>query len=327
MSTEFPNAARRLMRNRATPLMRDLLAGGGLTVSRLIQPLFIVQGLDGTEEIPGLPDNERMGLEASLARIEKDLEAGVRQFMLFAIPEQKGDGAPAGAAIIKQIKSRFGADLHLWADTCLCSSTPTGHCCLFREDEPEKIDLEATLKQLARYARAYAEAGADGIAPSDMMDARVAVLRRHLDETGHEHVPIMSYSTKFASEFYGPFRGAAGSAPSFGDRRQYQIDVRNRTDALNASLRCAEEGADMLMVKPGMTSIDLIAPIRELTGLPVGAYQVSGEYASLALLAREGLTDFDRALRETWHVFERAGAQFIITYGARRAHELGVPRT
>ena len=155
------------------------------------------------------------------------------------------------------------------------------------------------------------------------MDGRTAALRAALDASGHGHVPIMSYSTKFASQFYGPFREAAGSAPRRGDRRHYQIDVRARTDAIASSVRCAGEGADLLMVKPGLTSLDLIRPIHEATGRLVGAYQVSGEYASLVALAKQGLTDFDAALVETWHVFRRAGAAYIISYGARHAHRLG----
>jgi len=188
------------------------------------------------------------------------------------------------------------------------------------------INLTATLDELARSAVAFAESGADGISPSDMMDGRVARIRAALDEKGFELVPIMSYSTKFASNFYGPFRNAADSAPQFGDRRHYQLDVRNRTEAINASVRCAEEGADLLMVKPGMTSLDLIGPINQRTGRQVGAYQVSGEYGGLALLAEHELIKFDEALLETWHVFKRAGAQYIITYGARYARRLGIGR-
>jgi porphobilinogen synthase len=188
------------------------------------------------------------------------------------------------------------------------------------------IRLDETLNELARSAVAFAGAGADGISPSDMMDGRVARIRAALDEEGFDLVPVMSYSTKFASNFYGPFRNAADSAPQFGDRRHYQLDVRNRTEAINASIRCAEEGADLLMVKPGMTSLDLIRPIHERTGRQVGAYQVSGEYAGLALLADQGLIKFEEALLETWHVFKRAGAQYIITYGARYAKSLGIGR-
>jgi len=186
------------------------------------------------------------------------------------------------------------------------------------------IKLDETLDELARSAVAFAEAGADGISPSDMMDGRVARIRVALDDKGFKLTPIMSYSTKFASNFYGPFRNAADSAPQFGDRRGYQLDVRNRSGAIAASVRCAEEGADMLMVKPGMTSLDLIRPIHEATDLQVGAYQVSGEYGGLSVLAEQGLIKFEEALLETWHVFKRAGAQYIITYGARYGKQLGI---
>ncbi len=324
---------KRLMRNRATPIIRELLAGDGLSVAKLVQPIFVEEGLQTSTELAGLRGNFRMGVEAALKQIESDLAQSVRNFMLFPLPAAKGISPDSGAQIIAAIKKRFGADIHLWVDTCLCSTSPLGHCCLFHEKNPlsnngavtPNIDLEATLEALASYALAFAQAGADGIAPSDMMDGRVAAIRSNLDQNAFNHIPIMSYSTKFASQFYGPFRDAADSSPAFGDRKQYQIDVRNRDDAINASIRCADEGADLLMLKPGMTSIDLLSPIRKKTQLPVGVYQVSGEYAALDLLAREGFADFNKALLETWQVYRRAGAQFIITYGARKALDLGVP--
>ncbi|MFZ4793254.1 MAG: porphobilinogen synthase [Blastocatellia bacterium] len=320
---------RRLMRLRATRHLRDLCAETEFNRAQLIQPLFVVEGLAGDEAIPGLKGTLRQNIESMLHQVESDLAAGVTQFLLFASPAGKrGSGFDHHFTqeAIRALRQRFGADLCLWIDTCLCSSTTHGHCAVHRQgspDNPNIIDLEATVEELARAAVAFAEAGADGISPSDMMDGRVARIRLRLDENGFDLVPIMSYSTKFASNFYGPFRIAADSAPQFGDRRHYQIDVRNRTDALAASERCAEEGADLLMVKPGMTSIDLIGPIRQATGRPVGAYQVSGEYAGLVLLAEHGLTNFEAALLETWHVFKRAGAQFIITYGARYAKAMG----
>ena len=192
--------------------------------------------------------------------------------------------------------------------------------------DEQGIKLDQTLDELAKSAVAFAEAGADGISPSDMMDGRVARIRAALDDNGFELTPVMSYSTKFASNFYGPFRNAADSAPQFGDRRGYQLDVRNRSGAIAASVRCAVEGADILMVKPGLTSLDLIRPIHEATDLQVGAYQVSGEYGGLSVLAEQGLIKFEEALLETWHVFKRAGAQYIVTYGARYAKGLGIGR-
>jgi len=223
---------------------------------------------------------------------------------------------------VEAIKSRAGDRACVWVDICLCASTEHGHCAIL--DRGGRINLSATLAALGDMAVAAARAGADGVSPSDMMDGRTAYLRAALDEAGHHRVPIMSYSTKFASRFYGPFRQAAGSAPQFGDRRHYQIDVRSRRDAIASSVRCASEGADLLMVKPGLTSLDLIQPIAEATGRAVGAYQVSGEYAGLLALGAQGLIDRDAALLETWHVFRRAGAAYLITYGARDARALGL---
>jgi porphobilinogen synthase len=311
------------LRLRQSSHLRDLCAETTFTTAHLVQPIFIVEGMSGAEPIPGLDGNERLGTSHALETIARDLDHGVRHFLLFAVPEKKGSGPFFAARAVDAVKKRYGAALCLWVDVCLCSSTHDGHCAIF--DETGRIDLDRTLDALGTLATVVAEAGADGVSPSDMMDGRTRHLRATLDEQGHGAVPIMSYSTKFASNMYGPFRAAADSAPTHGDRRHYQIDVRSRTDAVQSSVRCAEEGADLLMVKPGMTSIDLIAPIREATGRPVGAYQVSGEYAGLCALAREGLTNLDAALLETWHVFRRAGAAYIITYAARRGRALGIP--
>ena len=317
---------KRVMRLKGSQHLRDLCAETEFNRAQLIQPFFVVEGLAHDEPIDGLRGTVRHNVASALRQIEKDLGDGVTQFLLFPVPADKGNGNfthQLTREMISEIRRQFGSSLCLWIDTCLCSYTTHGHCAVMND---RGINLSATLDELANSAVAFAEAGADGISPSDMMDGRVARIRMALDEKGFDLVPIMSYSTKFASNFYGPFRNAADSAPQFGDRRHYQLDVRNRTEAINASLRCAEEGADLLMVKPGMTSLDLIRPIKEQTGRQVGAYQVSGEYAGLALLADQGLIKFDEALLETWHVFKRAGAQYIITYGARYAQRLGIGR-
>ncbi|HEX7770220.1 MAG TPA: porphobilinogen synthase, partial [Dokdonella sp.] len=259
-----------------------------------------------------------------LAQFEKDMAAGVRQFLLFPVPAHKSNrnfAADFVGTALQQMRQRAGSNATIWVDTCLCSFTESGHCCV--HDSRGKQDLAATHAALGALGLTYVRAGADGISPSDMNDGRVAFLRGKLDEAGFDIAPIMSYSTKFASNFYGPFRDAADSAPQYGDRKSYQLDVRNRTDALASSRRCAEEGADLLMVKPGQPSADLIRPIHEQTGLPVGAYQVSGEYTSLVLLAKEKFVDFDAALTESWYNLRRAGASYIITYGARLARGLG----
>ena len=312
------------MRLRQSAHLRDLASETSFTQAHLIQPLFVVENLAEPQLITGLGDNARLGLAAAADAAARDVQAGVRHFLLFPVPASKeprgwsAHSARAAAAV----KRAVGDAAHVWVDVCLCAATPSGHCALFGGNG--QIDLDATLAALADSAISMADAGADGVSPSDMMDGRTAHLRAALDAAGHGRVPIMSYSTKFASQLYGPFREAAASAPQFGDRRQYQIDVRARTDAIASSERCAAEGADLLMVKPGMTSIDLIAPIRQATGLLTGAYQVSGEYAALTLLAERGLTDFDAALLETWHVFRRAGASYLITYGARHARRIGL---
>jgi len=319
------------LRLRQSAHVRDLVAETGFSIAQLIQPLFIVEGLNGARPIPGLGDNAQLGEAAALDQIANDLDAGVRHFLLFSVPGSKRTSHGLGLGpdafdharrATAAIKERFGDTLHLWVDICLCSSTEHGHCALL--DADGRIELTATLDALAAMATSVADAGADGVSPSDMMDGRTAHIRAALDEAGHERVCLMSYSTKFASQFYGPFREAAGSAPQFGDRRHYQIDVRARRDAIASSVRCAEEGADLLMVKPGLTSLDLIGPIVQATNLPVGAYQVSGEYAGLVALANQGLTKFDAALLETWYVFRRAGAAYIITYGARQARRIGL---
>ncbi len=318
------NSYARLMRLRASQHLRDLCAETEFSRAQLIQPLFVVEGLEGEEPVPGLRGVMRQSLVNVCKQVEQDLAAGVTHFILFPVPGEKRLDQfdhRFTQTVIKGLRQEFGAAFCLWVDTCLCSATTHGHCAVLNGHQ---IAHKETINALAEAALAFAQAGADGIAPSDMMDGRTAHIRATLDANGFELTPTMSYSTKFASNFYGPFREAADSAPQFGDRRHYQLDPRNRTAAIAASQRCADEGADLLMVKPGMTSLDLIRPIIEATSKQVGAYQVSGEYGGLSLLAENGLVNFDAALLETWHVFKRAGAQFVITYGARYAQALGV---
>jgi porphobilinogen synthase len=314
------------LRLRQTPHLRDLTDEVGFTTAHLIQPIFVGAQTDARRPVDGLGDNARLSPAEAVHQIGRDRDAGVRHFLLFPVPGDKSPHPTDFAFlqhVVRDIKATYGAQIHLWIDLCLCGWTSHGHCAFL--DDRRRLDIPRTLDALGRMAVAAADAGADGVAPSDMMDGRTAHLRSTLDASGHERVPIMSYSTKFASRFYGPFRDAAGSAPGEGDRRHYQIDVRSRRDAVASSVRCAIEGADLLMVKPGMTSIDLIAPIASETGKLVGAYQVSGEYAGLVAVADRGLGDLDEMLLETWQVFRRAGAGFIITYGARRARALGIP--
>lgn len=314
------------LRLRQTPHLRDLTDEVGFTTAHLIQPIFVGAQTEARRLVDGLGDNARLSPAEVVNQVGRDVEAGVRHFLLFPVPGEKSSHPTDFTflqTVVRDIKAAHGTHLHLWIDLCLCGWTSHGYCAIL--DDRRRLDIPKTLDALGRMAVAVANAGADGVAPSDMMDGRTSHLRAALDGAGHERVPIMSYSTKFASRFYGPFRDAAGSAPGEGDRRHYQIDVRSRSDAIASSVRCANEGADLLMVKPGMTSIDLIAPIVHATGKLVGAYQVSGEYAGLVAVADRGLGDLDEMLLETWQVFRRAGAGFIITYGARRARALGMP--
>ena len=233
---------KRLMRLRASQHLRDLCAETEFNRAQLIQPYFVVEGLQNDEAIAGLRGNVRHNIPSALRQIEKDLNDGVTQFLLFPVPAEKRENGfdhQSTHKTISEIRRQFGSSLCLWIDTCLCSYTTHGHCAVLDE---KGIKLEETLDELAKSAIAFAEAGADGISPSDMMDGRVARIRKALDEKGLNLVPVMSYSTKFASNFYGPFRNAADSAPQFGDRRHYQLDVRNRNDAIAASRRCAGDG-------------------------------------------------------------------------------------
>ena len=314
-----------LMRLKKNKILRNMCVETTFLKDQLIQPIFVSENLELKKEIPGIPNNFVMNLKESIEQIELDLKNNQKNFLLFMIPKDKKDSDfnfNFQQNVISTIKNTFKNDMLLWADVCLCSMTTHGHCCLF--DNNKNIDLSSSLSILSKIALNYAEAGVDGIAPSDMMDGRTASIRKILDDNKYNLVPIMSYSTKFASNFYGPFRYAADSSPSFGDRKQYQLDYRNKSEAIRASVRCFEEGADLLMVKPGQGSIDLIEEIKIKTGLMVGAYQVSGEYAGIALAAEKELLNFNNALLESWHVMKRAGAQFIITYGARKSKELGI---
>jgi porphobilinogen synthase len=314
-----------LRRTRLSPALRELTREVQLAPGRLIQPLFVVEGLARREPVPGLTAVFRDSADSLAAQVEADLAAGATKFLLFGVPAAKRErdfDHAFTAAQIERLRRRFGDAAWLAVDVCLCSYTAHGHCGIL-DDARLHVDNGASVQALAHAAAVYAQAGADCVAPSDMMDGRVAAIRAALAETGRDHVAVMSYAAKFHSAFYGPFRAAADSAPARGgalsDRATYQIDPARPSDALLAAERDEREGADILMVKPGLPYLDVLRDLAARIARPWAVYQTSGEQAALELLAREGLGDLDRLQAESWTAFARAGADMIITYAARRA--------
>lgn len=316
-----------LRRLRQNPIVRGLVREHRVSVEQLIQPCFAVEGISRRETVPGLTGVYRETQDSLLRQIEGDLEAGVRSFLLFGVPRDKAlrdFDSSFTARQVSAIRKRFGKDLFLAVDVCLCSSTTHGQCGILNS-EGDHVENESTVRELANAALAFAEAGADCVAPSDMMDGRVAAIRETLDGAGLEQTLLMSYSAKFHSKFYGPFRVAADSAPKgdvkLKDRATYQIDPGSPRDALVSSLRDAEEGADILMVKPGLPYLDVLADLSQQIPKPWAVYEVSGEFAAIELMAQQGLVNGPAAHLESWTAFVRAGASMIITYGARNARE------
>jgi porphobilinogen synthase len=294
---------------------------------QFIQPLFVVEGITDREVIPGLPGVYRDTPASLLKQIASDLEAGVSKFLLFGVPSThalRNIDWSFTAGQIAAIKKQFGNNVWLSVDVCLCSATPHGHCGVLN-DSGDHLDNKASVAELAAAALAYAKAGADCVAPSDMMDGRIGAIRDTLDANGLERTVLMSYAAKFHSNFYGPFRVAADSAPKTAsgltDRSSYQIDPSRAGDALLSVERDVAEGADILMVKPGMPYLDILADFSRQFPQPWAVYEVSGEYAGIELLAEQGLANRINAHREAWTGFVRAGASMIISYGARHARE------
>ena len=313
-----------LRRARINAGLRELTTEVRVSPQQFIQPHFVVEGLAESEPVTGLSDVFRDTPESLLARVEKDLASGTNKLLLFGVPHHKQQQDFAfdfTAQQIQRLRSAFGDDLWIAADVCLCSYTEHGHCGVL--DRAEKnVHNSQSVAVLAEAAHQYAQAGADCVAPSDMMDGRIGAIRQALDADGLDHVAVMSYSAKFHSRFYGPFRLAAESAPGGAgpaDRASYQIDPARPKDALRASLRDAEEGADVLMVKPGLPYLDVLQTLSQHTQLPLAVYQTSGEYAGIELAAAANLMDGPAAHVEAWTAFVRAGAQMIISYGARHA--------
>ncbi len=307
-------------RLRRTLALRALARETHLATDQLVAPLFVCPGSGVREPIASMPGQARLSPDLAAREAAALAEVGVGSVLLFGIPAAKdaeGSGAwdPDGPVphAIRRIK-RDVPELAVWADVCLCEYTSHGHCGFLHGRE---VDNDATLPLLARASRVYAEAGADVIAPSDMMDGRVGVIREALDAAGCTDTVIVSYAVKYASAFYGPFRDAAGSTPQFGDRRAYQMDGANVREAIREAVADIAEGADMVMVKPGMPYLDVIRAVRDRVDVPVVAYQVSGEFAMLHAAAERGWIDLPRAMQEAAIALRRAGADILITYFAR----------
>lgn len=308
---------RRLRKNEA---FRSLIRETHLSAAQFVYPLFVVPGKNKQEEIASMPGISRISVDKLAKEAEQCLKLGVNSVILFGLPEKKdamGSGAHAKNGIVQQaireLKNKT-PELTVITDVCLCEYTSHGHCgCLINKT----VDNDATLEILAKTALSHAEAGADMVAPSDMMDGRVAEIRAALDEHDFENLPIMSYAVKYASAFYGPFREAADCAPQFGDRRGYQMDPANVREALREATLDVDEGADILMVKPAVAYLDIISKLRDEFDLPIAAYHVSGEYSMIKAAAEKGWIDGDRVMEETLLSIKRAGADIIVTYFAK----------
>jgi len=314
----------RFRRRRLSPVLRDMLSETTLSVNDFIYPLFVRSGNGIKDEVASMPGVFQMSIDTAIKECEELKTLGIKSIILFGIPDVKDSvGSDALcehgiiATAVKEIKAAH-PDMFVVTDVCFCEYTDHGHCGII-DPNLETVENDLTLDNLAKQAIIHAKMGADMIAPSGMMDGTIEVLRDALDRGGFNHIPIMSYSTKFASAYYGPFRDVAESAPSFGDRRSYQMNPANRREAIAESVEDEMQGADILMVKPALAYMDIIRDIRENTTLPLAVYNVSGEYSMLKMAARAGVIDYERVMMETLLGFKRAGADIIITYHAKEA--------
>jgi porphobilinogen synthase len=317
----FP--ATRLRRLRRTGALRDLVRETDLSVRNLVLPLFVTHGTDRREPVESMPGIERLTISHLEEEAGEVVSLGIPAVLLFGVPAHKDEaasGAYDGEGIVQlavRALKRAQPDLVVITDVCLCEYMSHGHCGVMREDG--EVDNDVTLELLAKTALSHGAAGADALAPSDMMDGRVAAIRSQLDSEGQAGLPIVAYSSKFASAFYGPFREAARSAPAFGDRRGYQMDPANGREAVREAVIDVEEGADVVMVKPALPYLDVIARVRDAVQVPVAAYSVSGEYAALKAAAQAGWLDERSAVLESLTAIRRAGADIVITYHAKEA--------
>ena len=307
-------------RLRGSENLRKMVRETRMDKSSLIYPLFVKEGTGIEEEIPSMEGQFRYSVDRLPFELERLQKAGVNSVMLFGIPDHKdevGSGAydPNGIVqkALREAKKQF-PDMYYITDVCMCEYTSHGHCGVLCGHD---VDNDATLELLAKTAVSHIEAGADMVAPSDMMDGRVRAIREALDANGHYEAPIMSYAVKYASAFYGPFRDAAGSAPSFGDRKSYQMDFHNRREGMKEALTDVEEGADIIMVKPAMSYLDMVSEVSKAVNVPVAAYSVSGEYAMVKAAAKMDWIDEERIMCEMAVSAYRAGAQIYLTYYAK----------
>jgi porphobilinogen synthase len=316
----FP--AQRLRRLRQHEGLRRMVRETRLSVSDLIYPMFVMEGKDQRREIASMPGQCRLSIDLLVKEAGEVAGLGIPAIMLFGIPDRKDERGTSGydphgivQRAIKAVKDHVPGLLVI-TDVCIDEYTTHGHCGVVKDG---RILNDETLDCLRAMARTHAESGADMVAPSDMMDGRVAAIRAELDQSGYQELPIMAYAAKFASCFYAPFRDAAGSAPQFGDRQSYQMDPANRREALREITLDVEEGADIVMVKPALPYLDVIAAARAQTSLPVAAYQVSGEYSMIIAAGKAGWLDESRAMLESLLAIKRAGADLILTYFAKAA--------
>lgn len=307
--------------------MREMVAETRLSKDMFIYPHFIVPGKNIAHGIDAMPGIHHFSVDMLLKDVEQSLKLGLNKVLLFGVGEEKTEDASSAYSnksvvvnAISELKRAFGNDLYVVTDVCTCAYTTHGHCGILHDDY---VQNDATVDVLARMALAHAEAGADMVAPSDMMDGRIHGIREKLDGNGFENTGIMSYSIKFASAYYGPFREAADSAPGKGDRKAYQMDFRNANETMREAFLDEEEGADILMVKPALAYLDIIHRLKENTNLPVACYNVSGEYSMVKAAARNGWIDEQKVTMENMYAFSRAGANIIITYHAREILEKG----
>ena len=316
----------RLRRTRLNPLVRDLVRETRLDLDNFIYPLFVVEGQGIRNEIASMPGVFQLSIDEILKECYELKSLGIKSILLFGIPSLKdsvGSDALNDDGIIartlRAIKAEFGSSLLVITDLCFCEYTDHGHCGILGESS---VNNDATLEISAKQALIHAKNGADMIAPSGMMDGIIACLREALDGGGFENLPVMAYSTKFASAYYGPFRDVAQSAPSFGDRKSYQMDSANRFEAIRESLEDEVQGADILMVKPALAFLDIIRDIKERSLLPLCAYNVSGEYALLKAGAKLGVIDYEKVMMESLLGIKRAGADMIISYHAKEVAKI-----